>query len=174
MLHLLWNSNFRLKLKPKKNRQIQFQPSKCFSSQSVCVYSGMCVCVCELMHIQCVSARLFICWMHVCLSMGTHTYQFTCRLFTLWVILMSVYWGVDEMCSMQSSSAHQEWAKSSQAESSTVLFHHHPHCGNVRPRGHCQSSWFCYLLGSQPVRNWGERKERRRRPGSSLGKEQRK
>ena len=87
----LWNSNFWPKLKPKKNILIKFQP--CFSSQSVCVYLGMCVYVYWCTSGVWVCSSLSVECMYVCLSMGTHRYQFTCRLFSLWVIFMSVYWG---------------------------------------------------------------------------------
>lgn len=33
-----------------------------------------------------------------------------------------------------------------EAESGIVLFHHHPHCGNVKPRGHCQSPLVLLLI----------------------------
>ena len=132
-----------------------------FSCQCVCV----CVCVCVPVRVQghcvcvCVSAWLFICWMHV-----EYVYVLESGHSQISIYMQIVHpvsnshvclLGVDGMCSMQSSSAHQEWAKPSRAESGAVLFHHHPHCGNVKPRGHCQSSQFCYLLGSQPARDWG-------------------
>lgn len=103
------------------------------------------------------SAWQFNCWMCPCMSEYVYSQisiymQIVHPVSNPHVCLL----GVDEMCSMQSSSAHQESAKSSQAESGAVLFHHHPHCGNVKPRGPCQSSQFCYLLGSQPARNQGK------------------
>lgn len=122
-----------------------------------------------------VSAWPFICTGHTCVSVYGHS-QISIYMQIVRPVSNShvCVLGVDEMSSMQSTRAQNEPGRVEQSWSQ-LPFHHHPHCGNVKPRGHCQSSQFCCLLGSQPARNLGGREERRRRrrPGSSLGRERR-
>lgn len=118
--------------KPKRNETVNNRFSKVLLRPlNVCVHSDV-----KRMRVH---GSLSVTWLYE--SEYEHRYQFTCR-FLFFFLPLAVsnshvcLLGVD----VAHNSAYQEWAKLSRAESGTVLFHHHPHWGNVKPWVHCQSS----------------------------------
>jgi len=119
----VWNSHFWLKLNPReRGKKNNHRPLKCVF-----------VCVCARAHVkQGKNGHLSVEYLYVFLNMSTDI-NLHADISPLWVILVSVCWGW--MCSKAAPTTNEP----SRAESGTVLFHHHPHWGNVKPWGHCQS-----------------------------------
>lgn len=160
----------------RKKNQIQY-PQEVFFPPSTSIY--MCVHVFRGTGSEGLSTWLFICSVYIYVS-GYGNSQISIYMQIVHHVSNShvCLLGVDEMCSMQSTSAHQEWAKSSRAESVTVAVSSPPtlwQCQTPRPL----PILLVLLLIREPAsqelgREVGKEERRRRRPGSSLGKEQRK